>query len=377
VVGRTGEVAVLAVRPELADYAVRLGEVADELAGQDPLVSPARALERLRSVALPSGAEPLPEGRLVRLAAAASRTADVSGRRELYPRDMEALRALRLSRGALVAPELTVEELKRRVQGRYPRALPLPEKPEELAELLGQVGLGLCWHQEAAGGAGAFVPPPSDEYAVSSASRSQRGGPPLPALGTVDIDPDTAVRRQFQERLERALRDKAFLALMVDHKRFGKALEALPGACPLLRPIDLEALVLRELEAQAAQAGVRWERVLSADAAPEESRDWKNLLRLVARAMPAVEQEVLSSPQPVLLYHAGLLARYDQMDLLVRLREACGRPGRPPGIWLLVVGDGALPVIDRQAVPVVSAGQRAAVPAQWLDFPPPGARRRS
>ena len=44
---------LVAESEELADYAARLGEKADELAGLDPLLNSGRVIESLRSVALP------------------------------------------------------------------------------------------------------------------------------------------------------------------------------------------------------------------------------------------------------------------------------------------------------------------------------------
>ena len=65
--------------------------------------------------------EPLPSGRMLRLAAAASRSAALSARLELYPRGMAPLTALRLSLGALAGPDRLPEDRPPR-----PRAGPLP-----------------------------------------------------------------------------------------------------------------------------------------------------------------------------------------------------------------------------------------------------------
>src|SRR6266508_4722920 len=100
-----GASAVVALRSdtleaeELADYAASLGVAADQLAAADPLLSPAMALQRLRKVPAPTGLSPLSDHRLARLAAA-SATAAVSSRIELYPRGLPAARALRLARAA-------------------------------------------------------------------------------------------------------------------------------------------------------------------------------------------------------------------------------------------------------------------------------------
>jgi hypothetical protein len=111
-VRRDGERVLVALSHELAGYAFRLGDLADRIAGEDPLVPPQRVIQRLREVAAPNGLVPLPDSRLVRLAAAASSGAGPSSRQELYPRGMEAGRALKLSQGALYGVStLTVQEI--------------------------------------------------------------------------------------------------------------------------------------------------------------------------------------------------------------------------------------------------------------------------
>lgn len=73
----------IALTHELAGFAGRLGELADQLALEDPLVPPARVLQRLREITQPVGTSLLADARLLRLAAAASKNAAVSSRQEL------------------------------------------------------------------------------------------------------------------------------------------------------------------------------------------------------------------------------------------------------------------------------------------------------
>ncbi len=54
-VRRDGDRVLLALSQDLATYAFRLGDLADKLAAEDPLVPPQRALERLREVSPPLG----------------------------------------------------------------------------------------------------------------------------------------------------------------------------------------------------------------------------------------------------------------------------------------------------------------------------------
>ena len=82
---------------------------------------------------------------------------------------------------------------------------------------------------------------------------------------------------------------------------------------------------------------------------------------LVGRTMPLVEEQLSKADKPMLMVYAGLLARYDQMAVLERLRDKVGRRDGIPGLWLLIPGDQQA-VMDGKAVPVISAGQRVASP---------------
>ena len=149
--------AVVACSQELAAYAEKLGQVADELAAADPLPPPLRVFQELYEVAQPQqphGCQPFGNERLLRLAAAMSKTAAVSSRQELYPRGMAAERALRLGLGALAGLGLsesdggfTVEQIRSRLESRYPEAERLPDRPE-LDALLHRVGFDVSWNPE-------------------------------------------------------------------------------------------------------------------------------------------------------------------------------------------------------------------------------------
>src|SRR5438105_13484886 len=100
VAGRT----VVACTQELAAFADKLGQVADDLAAAETLPPPLRVFQELYEVPQPQqphGCQPFSNERLLNLAAAMSKTAAVSSRHELYPREMPAERARRLGIGAL------------------------------------------------------------------------------------------------------------------------------------------------------------------------------------------------------------------------------------------------------------------------------------
>ncbi|HUY34109.1 MAG TPA: BREX system serine/threonine kinase PglW [Pirellulales bacterium] len=353
----------IACTAELAGYAQRLGDLADAMAVEDPLVSPARVVERLRDVAAPANTA-LPDARLVRLAAAASCQAAVSSRQELYPRDMPALRALKLSQGALLGvPLLSVDEIHQRVGSRYPRAAALPPHPA-LEGLLREAGFGFQWDPLGKGGLGCYVSPPPDRASVSSGSQPVERLPTSSSPGEAgDVTPEQADARQFEERLQRAVKEGAFLSLLVHRKDFDLAREVLCRRFPL-ELVDFEGLFLDSLRDVAGKANVNWELVLKTDAAPHDS-DWDKLMMLVGRAMPAVERRLMAAERTMLVIYAGLLARYEQMDLLSRLSEKVGRRDGIPGLWLLIPNP-FVPLLDGKPVPLIGPAQRARIPDSWL-----------
>ena len=123
-------------------------------------------------------------------------------------------------------------------------------------------------------------------------------------------------------------------------------------------------MFIKALREVAEKARVNWDLVLKTDATPH-ARDWHKLLLLVGRTMPLVEAQLSASDKTMLVTYAGVLARYDRMDLLERLRDKVGRRDGIPGLWLLLPGQNQA-VMDGKAVPILSPGQRANIPESWL-----------
>jgi len=340
----------------LATWAAHLGQRADQLAGEEPPPSAARAREALAALA-PPGGPPDPE-RLLRLAAAASRHAALSPRQELYPRGLPAARAVSLARGALLgARRLDVDGVHRRVLGRFPEAAPLPRRPE-LDALLRDAGTGLVWWPGPAGGDDDGFYGPESLPSLSSET----------AHGPADEDAAAAAAR-FERLLRRSARDRGFLVLTVTPRLAERAASALAHNLERhgLRRLSLERLLIEAMLRVAEREGADWDVILAADAAPRSSDDWALLVDLVRHhALPEVETTLESSAGTVLLTHPGLLARYDALAFLERLRERCGRG---LGAWVLVpTGDPtARPVLDGRALPVLGPNDWVAVPEAWVE----------
>ena len=104
--------------------------------------------------------------------------------------------------------------------------------------------------------------------------------------------------------------------------------------------------------------------MLKTDSAPQHG-DWDKLLLLVGRAMPGIEQKLMSADQTMLLIYPGLLARYGQMELLSRLSQKVGRRDGIPGMWLLIPNENQA-LVDGRPVPLIGPGQKARIPESWL-----------
>lgn len=364
---RSGETVLVAVSEEAADYAVNLGRAADALAATDPLAAPSRVVAALQEIEVPSDARVLPAARVVSLAAAASRGAAVSSRLELYPRGMAATKAVQLALGALVgADQLTPEQIQERVAGRYPESEKLPSRPA-LDAVLADAGWDVEWQSHLAGGLGAYVPRPAAGVGFTSETFLTRISTTRTPVR--EVTPEVADARRFEERLEYAVAHGSFLALKVRPKLMLRAEHELTARFPVSRQ-SVEKLLIDAMKAEAARVGADWDVVMRADASARESIEWKNLLMLVRRAISEVEQQLLATPadRTLLLVNPGLLARYDQLEVLDHLRNRVGRPGSPRGAWVLVPADDTqlLPVLDGKPIPVITAGEWANIPEPWL-----------
>jgi hypothetical protein len=349
---------LIALHSDLASYALRLGEEADRVADEDPLLAPSRVIERLREVSAPTVAL-VPDARLVRLAAEVSEHAAVSSRQELYPRGMAADRALRLAQGALIGlSRMSPDQIRQRVLGRYPETATIPDPPE-LDSLLKVAGLDVHWDFSSH----TYISTAHHKPSLS-ASESILRQPTSPGRGEAgEVTPEEADARQFEERLQRSLKEGSFLALLVNPKYYDRARSELCRRLPL-RLVDFEGLFLEALQETADRAKVKWDLVLQTDTRPHDG-DWDKLMMLVGRTMPAVESQLLAADNTMLLVYPGLLARYGQMDLLSRLSQKVGRSGGIPGLWLLLPGDNQA-MIDGKPVPLIGPGQRTRIPESWL-----------
>jgi serine/threonine protein kinase len=361
---------LFAVEEALADYAARLGEVADDLAKQDPLPSERRVLDALSAVTRTPSTTPVSDVQLVRLGAAVSQHAAASSKNEIYPRGMPAERALKLAQNALSGMrELTVRRIRERVSARYPDATPVPDRPE-LDLLLEKAGLDLVWHPELQQGDGAYRFRAFDDASASTGTIiTRRAATSVADLPTLDTpSEEIADARLLEQKLQRAVRDGAFLVLAVPPP-WAQAAQVEIGSRFEVELRDADQLVIQAMRDAATELGADWDIVLRADAAARDTQDWVNLQMLVGQAMPKVEAQLAISPRTILLVNPGLLGRYGQLGVISRLAAQIGVTGsKLHGLWVLVPTDGQriLPTVDGTPIPVIGPAQWSPIGEAWL-----------
>lgn len=358
--------------PALARALDALGQRADELAQEESLRSAGRAYEALSEVLQRFGAGALPLQRLLFLAAEASSKSALSSLNELYPKGMEAERALRLSKGALFSCEkLTPAELQDLLDRRYAEAQRLPD-PETLARLFEAMHIKLRWDEAQgvfwrAGGFGGGAASLQLTYASSSRTSASE-------LYSLDVDLEV-----FDKELRQALQWGGFRALLVEPDLVEQAQRRILSCLSdQLTILDADALFIHAMnQALERNARLSWELLLRADA-PEATNEDKigfgHTLRHVI--LPQLERDLEAyKGQDVLMINVGLFGRYHEqgsMRLLERLSDRANSPYGPRSLWLLLPSDhqSLEPFIDQVPVPRASTSQITRIPRRWVRAQP-------
>jgi serine/threonine protein kinase len=348
---RVGSRIIVALEPEdpdappadeTLDWVKQLADVADRLAAQQPVPVRATALHALRQVTAPDRTARLGDDRLLGIAAAASKTAAVGRRGEVYPRGLAAQEAVRLTLAGVSAPrlQLTPALLADRVAGRFPEAEPLPGRPA-LDRLIAAVDPALTWN-------GATYGSPTDTRA--SLLSTQHGRTVL-GIGIVGQPYDA-----IDTRLRSSLAASGYLTLAVDPRRQDQAARVL-AATYGLTIVDLTDTLMSAAKELAASSGIGWTFLLAVDAKDPASLDRSQLDRFVGEALATVLPGILATPEPLLLVDAAPLGRYRQQRWLADLADLA--TARPAARWLLVPhrDSAAAPALDAHvAVPLGADG---------------------
>lgn len=324
------------------DMAALLGEVADRLAETRSVTAPGRAAEEVRGAAagaLPASAQ-LGDDRLLRIATAAAARAALSSRGELYPRDLDPAEAVVLALRGITARTLTRERARERVIGRFPVVGPLPEGPA-FDQLVMKAVPALHWD-------GQRYSQKEFTQTPSTTAVTSLGGP------LVSVPAADAVLRD-------SLRRHSALTLAVHPRLHADCVAALAGRYGV-QVVDVAAIVVREMRRAAAAHQAKWEAVVGLDSRLEDPRSGAILQSLAREAMAGPWSRLAERDEPLLLVHAGLLARYGLTDLLAQFFDLA-RP-RPAARWMLLTrraSEGA-PTLDGRPAPLGPDG--------WVDLPP-------
>ncbi|MBB6475927.1 BREX system serine/threonine kinase PglW [Sphaerisporangium rubeum] len=347
--------------PALLDYADALGKAADRLAGQEVLPTSATVLADLRAVTVQGRVPALEDRRLVWLAAAASQRAAATSRLEIYPRDLDPVRALRLTQAGLiplgpggVPGGLRPEQVHERVHARFPALAPLPGHPR-LDTLLRDAGFDVRWRD------GRYVRPQSPDSVSGTVIR--RRSTRTTASRWTAATPELAEALRAEERLTSAARG-GFRAMTVGMAGYERARRELVTRFAA-HSVNVTGLFLAALhELIDPKPLPKWETILGADLAEPGSRGALKLAEYVREAWtlagPRLDTE--SAEGPVLLHDAAPLARYDGMSVLRRLADRARGGG--PAVWLLcpMADPGRSPNLDGTLTP-------AQLPNEWIKLP--------
>jgi len=305
---------------DLTGYALRLGERADDLASRDPLPSVTATLGELRAIRPPGAA--LSDTDLVALAAAASANTAVTGRLELYPRDLSPERALKLSQAVSYLSArhgLSPGDLRDRVLARFPDLAALPDPPR-LRDLLRR----LKYDVQVVNG----------RYVIPADTQAS-GSSPKPRTGTETRYGTSA--REVWLRLDQARQRGGFVAIKAWVSTAAQVTEAI-AQLDGVSPVNVTAEFVAAMHAIVDEHGKpRWRTVLEADSATVAPGARVGFARLVEEAWRRLDGRIRSAQGVVFLYDATPLARYTGGDeLLARLAGSARRAGESPhGLWLL------------------------------------------
>ncbi len=355
--------------PEMADYAFALGVRADDLVGREPLPGRGVIVRELRAVPQPEGLPPLADTRLVELASVMSEHAAASPRLELYPRELDLVRALRISQAAAGVrdPGITQLDLIAKVRARFP-ALDVAERLThvELEDALHTAGFPLNYDTSAK----VFRPPPLEQPRFSASASALSGHGHWRAVGA---DPHEVLTRKLAAAIERG----GFLALTLRGAYLPGTPEGIAARYPV-RPIDVDREFVTAFRALVTDRGQDWAKVGKLDARFSEtgviSPGLASYVRATWEQVRTRIGNAAREPGVVLfLHHAGLVARYFDEGghaFLTDLQNAARRPDDAPhGLWLLCPAESALetPQLDGKIVEVLTASERVVLGRAFLE----------
>ena len=360
----TGEEGAAPRADDLFAYAELLGEQADVLSARDPLPGVTEIRQVLREVDTADHALRLSDTDLVLLAAAASEKSAVTPRLELYPRDLAAERAVKISQVGSIAEGTLAGELVRRVLARFPDLYePNRPTPDTMPALLASLGYDVT-----RGSDSRLHLWPSTQTSGTSGSRGRTAARPAPSTATAEA------AEHAMARLTQARQRGGFIALKA-HVRDAAAIREAVAALDGVTPVNVTAEFVRTLRAVVAEQGrPKWETVLAADSPDASPAARTGFTQLLQKTWTRLEEHIHAGGNSgiVLLHDATPLARYTGgAELLARLAVAARDAAESPvGLWLLCPMEDpqAPPQLDRVTVSVIPGdAEQLYVPGEFAE----------
>lgn len=363
--------ALLAEDERLLAAADSAAKCANDLvsADVDVVIPPHTAARELRaafqagfdSVSDEKATAPLPgDSRLIRLAAAIAKHAEVSGRGELHNANMSHTAAVQVALTGLAQTEsLSPSQIRSRVTARFPDLDKVPSRPQ-LDAVIDRTGLNLKWdndHQVY------YFPDAQPASATTMHTRTPTGLPAAAAQSPAPADDAS----NSAAVLSRSIDECGFVAIGVpippdrpgEHERVARTLAEAYRA----QIVDVTTHLIAAMRTLAEQQGVSWELVRGADAAETGTVDARGLRAVIDRVVPQLWTELQAAVfdgeptnAPLILTEVSPLARYDHMDVLARLSDLAAPRRRPVWVVLPQLPGRAGASVDRKPIQLGSPG---------------------
>ncbi|CDO20640.1 protein kinase [Mycolicibacterium mageritense DSM 44476 = CIP 104973] len=309
--------------------------------------------------------------RLVRLAAAVSKHAAVSGRGELHNQEMSPAAAVQVALTGLAQSEsLSASQIRSRVTARFPELGRVPLRPH-LDRILDQTTLNLKWNSDRE----TFCFP--DAEPASATTMHTRKPTKVPDVATPAADAAVGQATNALAVLRRSMDECGFLAIGVpipadrpgEHERVARLLAETHGG----QLLDVTTRLIGAMRNLAAQQGVSWDLIRGADAAESGSRDARGLRAVIDRVVPQLWAELHaavfdgeSSRDPLILTEISPLARYGHLEVLAKLSDLSAPRRRPVWAVLPQLRGQVGALVDRKPVQLGSPGGQFVV---WREAP--------
>ena len=319
----------------------------------------------LREVPTAEHALRLSDTDLVLLAAAASRKSAATPRLELYPRDLPADRAVKISQVGSIAEGAFADELVRRVLARFPDLdEPSRPTPDTITGLLKNLGYDVT-----RGSDSRLHLWPSTQVSGTSGSRGRTPARLAPSTATAEA------AEHAMTRLTQARQRGGFIALKAPIRDAAAIRDTRIAALDGVTGINVTTEFVAALRAIVAERGrPRWETVLAADSPDASPAARTGFTQLLNDTWTRLEEQIraVGNSGIVVLHDATPLARYTGgVELLAKLVVAARDSGESPvGLWLLCPMEDpqAPPRLDRVTVSVIPGdAEQLYVPGEIAD----------